>query len=69
MLFGEGNQDGIAYPNKDSIRFTEFLTGLVESESKQCNPIKKKMSRWIDMKELNRIYVSDQLCGDFVGDT
>ena len=61
LLFGEGKLEGIANPNKDWKGFSKFLTGLVESESKQYNPIKKKMSRWIDMKELNRIYGYEQL--------
>ena len=56
LLFGEGKLEGISEPDQDWKQFVKSINKLVESERKQWNPIKKKMSPWIDLKELNKMY-------------
>lgn len=58
LLFGEGKLDGVTDPEEDWGQFLKSITRSMESESKQWNPIKKKMSPWIDLKSLNKMYGS-----------
>ncbi len=58
LLFGIHNFDGVADP---AVNWGGFLTdvGRLQSDEKlQYNPVKKKMTPWIDLKKLHKIYGS-----------
>ena len=56
LLFGKDKLEGISAPDEDWNQFIKAIRKLVDSECKQWNPIKNKMTPWIDLKQLNTIY-------------
>lgn len=61
LLFGESNFDGIPDPSVDWPGFFKNIERLLKKEKRHWNPIKKKLSPWIDLKKLNSIY-GDSSC-------
>jgi hypothetical protein len=58
ILFGNGKMDGVPDPQADWHDFCSSIGKMVESESKQWNPITKRMEPWINMRQLKRDYAS-----------
>ena len=58
LLFGESNFDGVPDPSLDWDGFVQNVERLLQSETLQWNPIKKRMKPWISIKKLNRCYKS-----------
>lgn len=56
ILFGEMNFDGVPDPEEDWSGFMESIKRLVNMESNQWDPIKKRMCPWIDMAMLQLKY-------------
>jgi hypothetical protein len=56
LLFGEENFDGIPDPSLEWDRFLNDMERLLRKEDKQWDPVKKRVSSWIDTKRLNRIH-------------
>jgi hypothetical protein len=62
ILFGEENMDGMPDPNVEWREFCKAIERLLRREDQQWDPVKKRMSPWIDMKTLNRIYGDGSAC-------
>lgn len=62
LLFGEANFDGVPDPSLDWNGFIQNVERLLQSESLQWNPIKKRMKPWISVKKLNRCYGHSSGC-------
>lgn len=56
LLFGDGKMDGVPDPQADWSEFVSAVSTIVQQESKQWNPITKRMEPWIDIKRLKRDY-------------
>lgn len=56
LIFGVENFDGVPDPQADWNGFMKRVTSMVNQESKQWNPVKKKMMPWIDLKKLDKAY-------------
>ena len=56
LIFGQDEVDGAGDPDENWNKFVKTITRLTKSEGNQWNPIKKKMSPWVDLKELNNTY-------------
>ena len=56
LLFGIHNFDGVADPAVDWGGFLKSVEMLLKNEELQYNPVKKKMTPWIDLKKLDKIY-------------
>mmetsp|Transcript_15134 Transcript_15134/g.21889 ORF Transcript_15134/g.21889 Transcript_15134/m.21889 type:complete len:233 (+) Transcript_15134:146-844(+) len=54
ILFGD--LDGIPDPSIDWTGFCHDIERLVRKESPQWNPVKKRITPWVDMSRLNRQY-------------
>lgn len=61
LLFGEANFDGIPDPSEDWPGFIKRIDRLLKNEKRHWNPIKKKLTPWMDVKKLNSIY-GDSSC-------
>lgn len=62
LLFGVGNFDGVPDPSVDWKGFLSSVDMLLRKEELQYNPVKKKMTPWIDLKKLNKIYGDGDGC-------
>jgi len=60
LLFGD-NDGLLPDPAADWKAFAKAIEGRLHKERGQWNPIKKKVTPWIDMKKLNKIY-GDESC-------
>jgi len=60
LLFGEC--DGLPDPDTDWNAFSMHVKELLSKEDLQWNPVTKRMSPWIDMKQLDRIYGFNDGC-------
>jgi hypothetical protein len=56
LLFGIHNFDGVADPAVNWGGFLKSVEMLLKNEMLQYNPVKKKMTPWIDLKKLDKIY-------------
>ena len=56
LLFGVGNCDGVPDPSVDWKGFLTSVDMLLRKEELQYNPVKKKMTPWINLQKLNKIY-------------
>jgi len=56
LLFGVGNFDGVPDPSVDWKGFLKSVDMLLRKEELQYNPVKKKMTPWIDIHKLNKLY-------------
>ena len=56
LLFGDANFDGVPDPSLDWNGFIQNVERLLQSESLQWNPMKKRMKPWVSIKKLNRCY-------------
>jgi len=59
LLFGEEKVLGAPDPSIDWVGFMKEIKALIKCEDKIWNPVKKKCTRWVNMKKLNRIYRND----------
>jgi len=62
ILFGRESFDGVQDPNIDWDSFSHDMHRLLLLESQQYDPVTKRVSFWINMNRLNRIY-GDSSCG------
>ena len=58
VLFGKAAMEKIPDPNMDWKAFTTAVNQLVTAEGKQYNPSTKKITDWIDMKQLEKVFPS-----------
>ena len=56
LLFGLHNFDGVPDPAADWKGFRSSIDVLLRKEELQYNPVKKRMTPWIDLKKLDKIY-------------
>mmetsp|Transcript_14592 Transcript_14592/g.21545 ORF Transcript_14592/g.21545 Transcript_14592/m.21545 type:complete len:401 (-) Transcript_14592:529-1731(-) len=62
FLFGMDNFDGVSDPSINWKKFMEEIDALLQKEDKQWNPMKKKVTPWINMKQLDKIYGDSSSC-------
>jgi len=62
LIFGIDDFGAIPDPASDWSGFMKAINHLQRSESKQWNPIRKKKSGWIRLKQLNKIYGNGPKC-------
>jgi hypothetical protein len=62
FLFGEESTQSMPNIHSDWRGFLESAQRLVDVESKQWNPITKKLAPWIDLKKLNKAYGTGKGC-------
>jgi hypothetical protein len=58
LLFGQGKMDGVPDAQDDWNGFLTAITALVNRESKQWNPMTKRMEPWLNITLLKRTYGS-----------
>eukprot|EP00536_Pseudo-nitzschia_multiseries_P012053 jgi/Psemu1/298004/fgenesh1_pm.441_\ len=56
LVFGPDLFDGVPDPYADWKGFLSRIETIVNKEKKQWNPIRKRMTPWIDTKKLDRVY-------------
>lgn len=56
ILFGDGKMDGVPDPQANWDGFVSAISTIVQQESKQWNPITRRVEPWIDMKRVKRDY-------------
>lgn len=56
LIFGPDKLDGLPDPQIDWEGFLRRLKRIVDGEKQQWNPVKKKVTPWVDVKKLNSIY-------------
>jgi len=56
LLFGSENFDGVPDPSVDWSAFIKSIERLSEKEKLHWNPMKKRLTPWIDVKKLNSKY-------------
>ena len=56
LLFGRDAFDGVADPSVDWDAFKKRLDLVLARRESVYNPMKKKLTEWINMKKLNRLY-------------
>jgi len=56
LLFGQDSLDSIPDPQVDWKGFANHVERMVNKESEQWNPIRKRMMPLINMKKLSRVY-------------
>jgi Mg-chelatase subunit ChlD len=61
LMFGEASLDGTPDPQVDWEGFLKCIDRIANREKKQWNPMKKRMSPWVDTKRLNSVY-GDSSC-------
>ena len=54
LLFGESNFDGVPDPTIDWKSFVSHVSRLVNNESDQWNPLKRRRKPWVSVNKLNR---------------
>jgi hypothetical protein len=62
LVFGIDDFNTIPDPASNWLGFLKAINHLQKSEAKQWNPIKKKKKRWINLKQLNKIYGDGSKC-------
>ena len=62
FLFGVDNLDGFPDPGANWPGFIQEVDRLANQEGPQWNPIKKKVTPWIDVKKLDKIYGDGTKC-------
>jgi hypothetical protein len=62
FLFGEEKTQSMPNIHSDWKGFLASAQRLVDAESKQFNPIRKKLAPWIDVKKLSKAYRSGKGC-------
>jgi len=61
LMFGEASLDGTPDPQIDWEGFLKCIDRIANREKKQWNPMKKRMTPWVDTKRLNSVY-GDSSC-------
>jgi len=61
LMFGEASLDGTPDPQVDWEGFLKCIDRIANREKKQWNPMKKRMTPWVDTKRLNSVY-GDSSC-------
>jgi hypothetical protein len=56
IMLGDGKMDGVPDPQAHWDDFVSAISAIVQKESKQWNPISKRVEPWIDIKRLKRDY-------------
>jgi len=56
LMFGEASLDGTPDPQVDWEGFLKCIDRIANREKKQWNPMKKRMTPWVDTKRLNSVY-------------
>lgn len=62
LIFGRGRFDGVPDPALDWGGFLSSVDRMLSQERPQWNPVKKKMTPWIDLKKLNKAYGGGASC-------
>jgi hypothetical protein len=62
LLFGPDRFDGVPDPQLDFHGFIRHLDAIVKSEPNEWNPITKRMSPWVDIKKLTKMYGGGSGC-------
>jgi len=62
LLFGTDSLDGLRDPQIDWQRFLESVATANGKEGLQWNPVKKKMTSWIDIRKLDYYYGNATSC-------
>lgn len=56
LLYGEDALDSLPDPQIDWQRFLDRIAVVTNGEQKQWNPIKYRMTPWVDIRKLDRVY-------------
>uniref|UniRef100_A0A7S4VIL9 VWFA domain-containing protein n=1 Tax=Ditylum brightwellii TaxID=49249 RepID=A0A7S4VIL9_9STRA len=62
LLFGMENFDGVPDPSVEWKGFLKSVDGLLKREKMQWNPMRKKLTPWIDLKKLHKMYGDGSAC-------
>jgi hypothetical protein len=62
LLFGNSSFDGVRDPEVNFSGFLEDIHNLLRKEDVQYNPVKGKVTPWIDIRALNKIYGNGGSC-------
>jgi len=62
LLFGIGHVDGLPDPSIDWKGFVKYINRLLKEEELQWNPKQKRMTPYLDLKEMNSIYGDGSEC-------
>jgi hypothetical protein len=62
LLFGNSSFDGVRDPEVNFSGFLEDIQNLLKKEDVQYNPVKGKVTPWIDIIKLNKIYGNGGSC-------
>ena len=56
LLFGVDKFDGVPDPQIDWHGFLKRVDKIANSEKKQWNPVKKRLTPWVDVRKMNSVY-------------
>jgi hypothetical protein len=56
FLFGQDRFDGVPDHHVEFDAFVKSLDKMIHQEEKQWNPVTKKMTRWVDIRQLKKSY-------------
>ena len=59
LIFGPDKFDGVPDPHIDWNGFVKCIDRMANGEKKQWNPIKKKLTPWVDTRKLHSVYGED----------
>lgn len=62
LLFGNSSFDGVRDPEVNFSGFLEDIHSLLKKEELQYNPVKRKVTPWIDVSTLNKMYGNGGSC-------
>lgn len=62
LLFGTESFDGVRDPEVNFSGFLQDIQSLLKKEELQYNPLKGKLTPWIDLAQLNKIYGDKSSC-------
>jgi hypothetical protein len=62
FLFGQDRFDGVPDHHVEFEAFVKNLERMIQQEEKQWNPVKNKMTYWIDIKQLKKSYSAAVSC-------
>lgn len=62
LIYGADALDGLPDPQIDWARFLDRIATVTSQEKRQWNPIKKRMTHWIDIQKLDRKYGNHPTC-------
>jgi hypothetical protein len=62
LIYGSDALDGLPDPQVDWPRFLDRIATVTKAQKMQWNPIKKKMTPWVDIRKLDRAFRNTPTC-------